>query len=152
MSEFNKEASIVGQNAGSTAASLMAAYVASGANYGTLDDFLADYNAIRTDVMNGSIALAGAEGFIEAFGSAPAPAPARGGGGGRSFGGGNQRRSSGGGGGGNSDPSTIEVNFGKYRGVTLGTIQADDPEYLDWLEENANSDWLRNKVTELKAA
>lgn len=152
LGEFNKEASIVGQNAGGTAASLMAAFVGKDGFAGSVEEFLDVYNVIRTDVMNGSIALAGAEGFIEAFGQAPPAAAPRGGGGGRTF-----SRPSGGasrpsGGGGGDDPSTITLNFGKYKDQTLASVRESDPDYLDWVAENAQSPWLRDKVSAYLAA
>jgi len=34
----------------------------------------------------------------------------------------------------------IKLNFGKYRGSTLGDISCDDPEYCNWLYTNEKTD------------
>lgn len=149
MSDFNKDASIMAQNAGSTAAVLFAAFTNANGYQGSLDDFLADYDLVRKSVYNGTIALSGADAIIEEFGSAPAPQQR--GGGGRSFGGGN-RRSGGGGGGNKVDPGSVDVKFGKYRGMTLADIHAEDPSYVEWLAESAENDFLRRVAGEFIAA
>jgi hypothetical protein len=36
------------------------------------------------------------------------------------------------------------INFGKYKGDTLGIIRINDPKYILWLYENAHSSEVKN--------
>lgn len=144
---YNKDAAIAAQNAGSTAAVLLPVVLQFASDVETVDDVVELYNTLRTEVFNGTLALGGAEAFVEAVESSPQPQR----GGGRSF----PRRASGGGNGGasgNADPSETVINFGKNQGKTLGAIYAegeDGESYINWLAENATNAFIARMAQEL---
>lgn len=129
---FIKDNAIIAQNAGTSAAAIVSAMVESGA-YGldTMGDVMEAFNAIRTDIFQGSLELAGVSDPSEV----PADAPRRSGGGGG-------RRSSGGGSNGKT-PETYSLTFGKYNGRTIADIHEDDPEYVEWLADKANEAFVK---------
>jgi curved DNA-binding protein CbpA len=43
------------------------------------------------------------------------------------------------------------LDFGRYRGWSLGQILAHDPDFLDWLERSPAGRHLRNEIRELRA-
>lgn len=136
---LDRERSIIAQNAGSTAASLVASAVAAGTLApATTDELLSEFDKVRTTVFNGTLAFAGAESIVQsvegsstppAQSSAPAPS------------------------GGSKPNADVEIRVGKYRGKTIGQVAEDDLDYLQWMGENINNDFLRDKVNEfLRAA
>jgi hypothetical protein len=46
-------------------------------------------------------------------------------------------------------PENVVMPFGKHRGRTLGDILAEDPAYLDWLQDAVKSPNLKNAVAEM---
>lgn len=42
------------------------------------------------------------------------------------------------------------LNFGKYKGETLCDVDITDPGYLDWLENNSESQYLLNAIREYR--
>lgn len=138
---YNKEASIVAQNAGSTAAIIYAALTEKGAA------FDADlYNEIRSVVFDGSINLGAAEKFIAYFASAVAQK------GPSSFvsrrSGSSSAPSGESTGAGSKSPAEVELTFGKYRGKTIADVYDDDSSYVEWIAKEAQSDFIRRVAGE----
>jgi len=50
---------------------------------------------------------------------------------------------------GNGDAASVVIKFGKYKGQTLGQILAQDKGYLQWLAENAKSQFIASKAREV---
>lgn len=143
---LDRDRSIIAQNAGTTAANLVASAVAAGTLApATIDELVSTFDDLRTQVFNGTLSLAGAQSVVESFegggaptatSSAPTSAPAASGGGSRP----------------NAD---LEIKVGKYRGKTIGHVFDNEDEgdsYLEWMSQNINNDFLRAKVTEFLAA
>lgn len=127
---FSKERAIIGQNAATAAASLLSG---TGASY-------EEFEALRTAIAEGSLAFA--DGVIEGVTES---APRRSGGGGF--------RSSGGGGGQSNDSGAgVSLKFGKYQGKTIAEVYAADPEYVEWLSETSNNDFIKGKTAEFLAS
>lgn len=138
---MDRDKSIIAQNAGTTAANLVASAVQAGTLApASLDDLLATFDNVRTQVFNGTLALAGAQAVVESFegdsyGNVPTERSAPSSSGGRPH-------------------ADVEVRIGKYRGKTIGAIH-DDPEGADWLQWASNSlsnDWLKTRIREFLAA
>lgn len=122
MSNYSTDASIISQTSAKVAADLIVGGVAS------LDDF----EELQLRIFNQITASAGAETLVEILeGAKPR-------GGGRSY----TPRAPRSGGAYTPDPNVpsedVIVNFGKYRGQTVGSILDTDQEYVEWLAENAN--------------
>jgi hypothetical protein len=122
LSNYSTDASIISQTSAKIAAELITGGVAT----------LGEFEEIQQRVFNQITAAAGAETLIEIL-----EGSSKSGGSGRSY----TPRSSGGG----SytpktdvAPSDVIVNFGKFRGQTVGSILDQDQEYVEWLAENAN--------------
>lgn len=148
---FSKEHAIIAQNSATVAAAL----VGPGA---TVEQF----EEVRRQVFNGTLALAGAESVVEAFESPtsvaqavaaptypqaapayepfPQPSP--------SFD--------------PSGPGGVELKFGKYKGQTIAQVWADptpDPRsgepagrgWLEWAAANTNNDFVKSKIREFLA-
>lgn len=47
------------------------------------------------------------------------------------------------------DVNTWVLPFGKYKGMTLVEVQADDPSYIEWAKNNANTEPFRSLVATL---
>ena len=47
------------------------------------------------------------------------------------------------------DVNTWVLPFGKYKGMTLIEVQADDPSYIEWAKNNANTEPFRSLVATL---
>lgn len=43
----------------------------------------------------------------------------------------------------------LTLPFGKYKGVTMQSVERDDPQYIDWLSENAQFDDIRKAAQKL---
>jgi len=135
---FNVDKSIISQNAGTSAASIVVALI----NQGEVkaDEVLDVFEVIRTGMVNGVIELAGGE-------PADTPAPSGNSGGGRSFGGG--KRS---GGRANDNGAGVVLNFGEHKGKTIQQVFEEDSSYIEWLAKSSNNDFIRNKTGEFLAA
>jgi len=138
---FSKDRAIVAQNATGAAGAIVAALLT---NEDTVETALEMFNAVRTDIFEGSLALA--DGVIEGQETAPAKrssAPRRSGGGGRSSGGGGKSDDAGAG---------VSLKFGKYQGQTISDVYADDPEYIEWLADTSNNEFIKGKCGEFLAS
>lgn len=154
MGTFSKEAAIIAQNAGTTAAALIERL---NVTYDSVEDLVADFESIRSAVFNGTISLAGAETVIDVFEAGERNNRGGFGGGNRNGGGAGGRyfsKGSQGGGGGNhpEDPGDIVVNFGKHRGKTISSIADEDPEWLEWAADNCSNTFIKNKIKQFQAA
>lgn len=127
---FSKDHAIIAQNSASVAATVL-----SNMETASLEETLALFDSVRKHIFEGTLALADVEGFVPA-------APAR-----KTFtrGGGSNYS-----GGGNTDDggAGVVMKFGKYAGRTIGDVYETDSEYIVWLSEKSNNDFLRNKATE----
>lgn len=143
---MDRDKSIIGQNAGTTAAAILNTLVNAGiVHVADVDDALATFDRIRKDVFAGSLELAGAETVVAGFsgGAAPSsvssvtssysePTPAAGRPGG-----------------------DVEIKFGKYAGKTIADVYAsgkDGAEYLEWAAGNLNNDFLKKHIRSFLAA
>ena len=126
---YSKENAIAAQNAGSTAAQLYQVVAGTGQPFNaTL------YNEIRTEVFNGTLALAGAGAVVEVTEGSPPV-------GGYS----NSPQSSGAG---RADPGSVDVKFGKHRGKTFDQINLEDREWIEWAAENSNNEFIKRVARE----
>ena len=51
------------------------------------------------------------------------------------------------------DHATMKVSFGKYKGVSLGDVKAENPKYLDWLLQLDNiQDCFRTSIEHVRSA
>lgn len=140
---MDRDKSIIAQNAGTTAANLVASAVSAGTLApATVDELVEVFDSVRTSVFNGTLALAGAQSVVESFES-------RGGGDASATGGqANAAPSSGG-----SRPhADVEIKFGKFRGKTIAQAHAADADYVEWLATECNNDFLKSRVREFLAA
>lgn len=131
---MDRDLSIIAQNAGTTASNIYAALVA---NRGDMVFDPAEYAGIREAVFNGTLELAGSEAVARAFvptttaseavGEVRAAASA-------------------------SRPhENVTINFGKYRGQTIGQVydsNGQGAEYIKWLAESANNDFIKKRAAE----
>lgn len=142
---MDRDRSIIGQNAGTTAAALLTTAVQAGVVApATLDDLLETYDTIRTSVFNGSLALAGAQSVVEKFEPGYDPSSDVG----------RDRLQSVPTGGGKPH-ADVEVKVGKYRGKTIGAIYdlgEDGAGWLEWASQNLSNDWLKGRIAEFLAA
>lgn len=134
---FDRERSIIAQNAGTTAANIAGTYD------GTepLEEYLAKFDAIRLHVFNGTLAYAGAESIVEKFEGgaanviqASAPTATTG-----------YARPSGGGG---SDVGSIVLKSGKHAGKTIAQVADEDVSYIEWTARESKNTFLRDKASE----
>lgn len=130
---FSKDHAIIAQNSATAAATI---YAAIGPQEWTADL----YEQIRTDIFNGSIALAGAEAVVQTFESPSSVAdiardatPQQNSGFSASSGG--------------TAGATI-LKFGKHRGKTIAQVASEDPGWLDWASQNTNNDFVKTKIRE----
>lgn len=137
---YNKDLAILAQNSGGIAANLVG-IIAIGAMDDDRETVLQAFEDIRERVFNGALALAGAESADDV------PAATT-----RSRGSYAPRNVNGGGGGNTTSPAETVVNFGKYKGMTLGSIQDSDPEYVEWLAEKGNNPFIKRLAGELLSA
>lgn len=136
---FIKDNAIIGQNAATAAATVVAALVGSGDILGVAEAITA-FSDIRTAIFEGSLACAG----VESPDEVPADAPRRSGG----F----PRRASGGG---NANPGEVVINFGKHKGKTIAGLAAEGDEgreYVEWLAASSNNDFIKKVTREFLAA
>lgn len=138
MGKFDRDMSIIAQNAGSTAASIYNALLSSRGQDQTFDPD--EYEAIRLFVFQGTLELAGAETVVEKFEGTTTP----------------------------STTPAVEhpdhpdtrhnpdseapyadtvVKFGKHRGKTIAKIDEEDRGWLEWCAGNSNNDFVK-KATE----
>jgi hypothetical protein len=132
--QLDRERSIIAQNAGTTAATIYVGLLSNG----YVSDFDPEvYNRLRTEVFNGTLALAGAESIVENFEgntSDVVVAPTSG--------------STG-----SSKPNgDLEIRAGKHAGKTIAQVAEEDESYLDWAAKNLKNDFLRGKIEEFLAA
>lgn len=139
---FDRERGIAAQNAGTTAANLVASAVAAGTLApASVDELVIEFEQLRTTVFQGTLALAGAETIVETFESpttpaadsfdAPAVAPAASG----------------------ARPhADVAVKIGKHKGKTIGQIFQEDEGWLEWASQNVSNDWLKGRIREFLAA
>ena len=127
---YLKEYAIAAQNAGSTAATLYASLVAAGQVTGFQPE---TYNEIRKAVFNGTLNLAGAETIVEGLESPPTerfPSDAPAGTPGR------------------QNPANVVINFGRHRNKTIGDVDVEDHDYIEWLAESSNNDFIKRVARE----
>ena len=139
---MDRDKSIIGQNAGTTAAALFTTLVNAGVvQPESVADALSIFDGIRARVFAGSLELAGAETVVESFAassvqdavstySEPKAAASRPG-------------------------ADVEIKFGKHSGKTIGQLYAsgkDGVEYLEWAAANMNNDFLKKRICEFMAA
>lgn len=138
---FTKEAAIIAQNSATAAAAIVAALVV---QQGLTDvgEVNSIFDLVRTNIFNGSIALAGAESVVELMEATPATR------------GGSQRRTGGGSRTDYSDqqPGDVVIKGGKHAGKTIADVADEDPEWIEWAATNLNNDFLRKKVVAFQAA
>lgn len=48
-----------------------------------------------------------------------------------------------------NDATNMKINFGKYKGKTLGQIYKESPDYIEWLSAKANDETMRKAATML---
>lgn len=53
-----------------------------------------------------------------------------------------------GGGGGQQDPGSLEIKFGKYKGQTIDQVYRADPDYIEWIAEKGNNEFVKRIATE----
>lgn len=123
---FSKDRAIIGQNAATAAATLLQG---TGATY-------EDFESMRTAIAEGSLAFA--DGVIEGVTDAPK----------KSY----TPRASGGGGQSNDAGAGVALKFGKYAGTTIADVHAKDPEYVTWLAETSNNEFIKGKAAEYLAS
>lgn len=137
---MDRDRSIIGQNAGTTAAALLTTAIQAGVVApATIDELLESFDTIRTSVFNGSLALAGAQAVVETFESSPAESSS----GSRPL----QSVPTGGG----RPHADVEMKVGKYRGKTIGYVYdlgEDGASYLDWASKNLSNEWLKSRIVE----
>ena len=130
MGNWNKDNAIAAQNAGSTAAQLYQVVAVPGQPFNaTL------YNEIRTEVFNGTLALAGAGAVVEVTEGSPPV-------------GGYNSSGPSSSGGGRTDPGSVDVKFGKHRGKTFDQINLEDREWIEWAAENSNNEFIKRVARE----
>lgn len=145
---LDRDASIIAQSSGKDAAEMTSALIGAGVITDT-NEIIQVYTDLKTAVFNSTIALAGAESVVEKFEDADErPARRSTGGGGGGYG------NRGGGGGGYSDDAGagVVIKFGKYQGKTIGQVYDEDPDYIEWLADKGNNQFLKNKAREFLAA
>lgn len=94
------------------------------------------FEAIRTDILNGSLALQGATSTIESIETPSAPRRSYGGGGGNSGG----------------SAGSTELRSGKYAGKTVDEVIELDLEYAEWFAESGKNEFMAKKFAEALAA
>lgn len=120
---FNKDRAIIGQNAATAAATILAGTGA------TTDEF----EALRTSIAEGSLAFA--DDGLAASATPPAGSPQRGGSGGQST----------------DHGAGVVVKFGQYSGQTIEAIHSQDAEYVQWLADSSNNPFIKGKAAEFLA-
>lgn len=136
---MDRDKSIIAQNAGTTAANLIASAVSAGTLApATVDELVEVFDSVRTSVFNGTLALAGAQSVVESFeGGSASSAPAA-----------SEHPT----GGGPRPHADVEIKFGKFRGKTIAQAHAADADYVEWLATECNNDFLKSRVREFLAA
>lgn len=130
---FNKDRAIIAQNSATAAAAILANMTTD-----SLEDTLALFDAVRTHIFEGSLALAES--------NEPTTTASTG------FGnrGGFTKPSNGGGS--NDAGAGVVMKFGKYAGRSIGDVYETDSDYIVWLSEKSNNDFLKTKATEFLAS
>lgn len=131
---MDRDRSIIAQNAGTTAGNVYAALVA---NRGDTSFDADEFNAIREVVFNGSLELAGAEIVVRTFTPTTSAGEAV-----------EEVRASAASGRPHED---VTINFGKYKGQTIGQVYdggAQGADYIKWLAESANNDFIKKRAAE----
>lgn len=132
---YNRESAIAAQNAGSSAATLVASLVT--ANFiDSVDEAISVYENVRKNIFDGTLSYAGAEAFVQSFTDAPASS------------GNSAPAASSDGGGRNKDPGTVVLKFGKHAGKTLAQVGDEDPDWVEWAAENATNDFVKRVTNE----
>lgn len=136
---FNKELSIIAQNAGTTAAVIYTELVRQRGD-STFDP--EEFDQIRLAVFQGTLAYAGAETVVETFeGEGPSTtAPAAVSAGGYAM---------------PRPGSDVELRFGKYKGQTIQQVWdsgEDGQSWLDWAAKNTNNDFVKKQIQQFLAA
>lgn len=135
---FDKDKAIIAQNSATAAAAIVASL---GATY--VDDALVIFDQVREHIFRGTLELAGVETVIETFEgpvtpaatapTAPTLAPTT------------SSAPIGGGAG------SVVIKFGKYRDQSLQAIYEQAPDYVEWLAEKGNNEFMKNKAREFLA-
>jgi len=134
---FNKDAVIVAQNATAPAVNLAAAIIeANRERPTTTESALRLFDEVHTHIFNHSMLLGGVESVVEFLNAKPAPQSS----GPR----GTTRPSSAPS---SRNPGDTVVNMGKHKGKTIAEIHDEAPDYLTWLVEKGNNDFLRRQIT-----
>lgn len=133
---FNKDAVIVAQNATAPSVALTAAIIAANPDKATTtDSALRLFDEVHTHIFNHSMLLGGVENAVEFLNAKPAPQSS----GPR----GTTRPSSAPG---SRNPGDTVVNMGKHKGKTIAAIHEEAPDYLTWLVDKGNNDFLRKQI------
>jgi len=124
MSNYNKDSAIAAQNAGTTAANLVAAIGVD--DNAELADVIAVFRELRQMVFDGTLELAG---------GVPTASAA------------NAYANQGGGGRGGNGSSTI-INSGTHKGKTIAAAESDAPGWCQWTVDNGKNQFLKDKCAE----
>lgn len=140
MAEYSKERAIAAQNAATAAATLLQGQQVS----------VEQFEQVRRAIFEGTLSLSGQQDapvsaeqaavatVTEAFPGAQAqpaqqapniPVPPSNSGGG-------------------SDAGGVVIKFGKMKGKTIAQAHAEEPDYVQWLGESSNNDFIKGKVQE----
>lgn len=140
---FDKDKAIMAQNSATAAAAIVASLGISDVAQAT-----STFDDVRQHIFRGTLELAGVETVIETFEGplggatanpgftepqAPTLAPAT------------SSAPIGGGAG------SVVIKFGKYRNQSLQAIYDQAPDYVEWLAEKGNNEFMKNKAREFLA-
>lgn len=131
---YNLDRAIVAQNSATAAATIVAALVGAGVTDAVTETF----DEVRTHIFEGTLALA--DGIIEGQDVQNTP-PAR-----------SASTPRGGGGNANDAGAGVRLKFGKYEGKTIAEVYSTDPQYVEWLAETSNNDFIKGKTAEYLAS
>ncbi|MGZ4518796.1 MAG: exodeoxyribonuclease X C-terminal domain-containing protein [Mycobacteriaceae bacterium] len=135
---FSKDRAIIAQNATGAAATIVAALLSKD---DTVEDAVALFNTVRTDIFEGSLSLA--DGVIEGQTEA---APRR-------SSTSRSPRTTGSGGGRSDDAGAgVKLKFGKYAGRSIEDVYGEDAEYIEWLADTSNNEFIKGKAGEFLAS
>lgn len=134
---FSKDHAIIAQNSATGAAAIVAQMQTN-----NLEETLALFDAVRTHIFEGTLVLSErSDVTTPATGTFTKKSFERSGNSGTSANGYTDDAGAG-----------IIMKFGKYAGRSIGDVYESDSEYITWLSEKSNNDFLRNKATEFIAS
>lgn len=120
---MNRDFGIIAQTTAKVAAEL-----ANGLQHENIEGLLAAYNAAYTTVLDSitqALDKAPVEQLESELGARPAPATSR--------------RAP-------SDPGTLEIRVGRFRGRTIAEAYDEDPDYVRWYAETGKNEFLRERM------